>query len=79
MGVPYVDHLTFQLEKRKLFCRRCSTTNITSQDYLISDQYVASSGKAALFEKVSFYNDLVTDMFIDSKFPLSLITNLTYR
>ena len=25
---------------------------ITNQDYLISDQYVASSGKAALFEKV---------------------------
>ena len=66
MGVPYVDHLTFQLERRKLYCRRCSTTNITSQNYLISDQYVASSGKAALFEKVSFYNDLVTDMFKDS-------------
>ena len=30
---------------------------------MISDQYVASSGKAALFEKVSFYNDLATDMF----------------
>ena len=61
MGVPYVDHLEFQLEKRKFYCRRCSTNNITSQDYLISDQYVANSGKAALFEKVSYQNDFFTD------------------
>ena len=42
--------------------QRCSTTNITNQDYLISDQYVANSGKAALFEKVSNYKDFFTDL-----------------
>ena len=52
MGVPYVDHFTYQLEKRKYFCRKCITTSITNKDYMVSDQYVASSGKAALFEKV---------------------------
>ena len=52
MGVPYIDHRVHQLTRRRWLCRKCRAI-ISSLDYMIDDQFVSNSGKAALFEKVT--------------------------